>query len=124
MRDLKRNQQTFWYALYEGKEDVTDTSGLKSGEKRIDYSDPVKMKANIAPASGLTYLTAHGVEIPYSNTIVTCEMDCPISETSILWIGIEPTDGEGNPVAHNYIVKNVSRGLNNIMYTVDRVELK
>lgn len=124
MRDLLRNQQKFHYALYEGKERVTDALGLKTGEKRIGYSDPVEMKANISPNNGTTYVAAFGLDLQYSNTIVTCDMDCPISETSILWIGIEPTDSEGNPVAHNYIVKRVAKGLNNILYAVDKVELR
>lgn len=124
MRDLLRNQQTFYYALYDGKEDVTDTSGLKTGEKRISYSEPVAMKANISPNNGTTYVAAFGLDLQYSNTIVTCDMECPISETSILWIGIEPEGSKGNPIPHNYIVKRVAKGLNNILYAVDKVELR
>jgi hypothetical protein len=51
-------------------------------------------------------------------------MNCPISETSILWIDKEPFDNEGNLTSHNYIVKQIAKGLYNIAIAIDKVELR
>lgn len=124
MRDLARNQQAFYYALYQGKTEVTDSQGYKTGEKKLTYSDPVLMKANISPSTGYTDVAVFGKDIRYSKTFTTCDMSCPITETSILWIDKEPYDDEGNLTAHNYIVKRIAKGLDNIMFAIDKVELR
>ena len=124
MRDLKRNQQAFYYALYQGKTDVTDSDGYKTGEKKLSYSNPVLMQANISPSTGYTDVVVFGKDVQYSKTLVTCDMSCPITETSVLWIDKEPLDSEGNVTAYNYIVKRVAKGLNNIVFAIDKVELR
>jgi hypothetical protein len=124
MRDLKRNQKVFYYALYEGYEDVEDTDGNKTGEKRISYGDPIKMYANISPASGYANVAIFGKDVQYNKTIVTCEMNCPINETSVLWIDKDPYDGNNNVTPYDYTVSQVARGLNNIVYAVNKVEMR
>lgn len=124
MRDLKRNQQAFYYALYQGKEDVVDSNGLKTGEKKISYGNPVKMKANISPVTGYVSDNIFGKDLQYDMTMVTCDIDCPIDEFSVLWIGIEPFDADGNQVAYNYTVTKVARGLYNLLFALSKVEAK
>ena len=124
MRDLKRNQQTFYYSLYLGKENVVDIYGNKTGEKRIAYGDPVEMYANISPANGNASTDIFGKDLQYSKTIVTCDMECPITETSVLWIDMEPYDDQNNLLPYDYMVTQVARGLNNIVYAVSKAEVR
>jgi len=124
MRDLKRNQQVFYYALYQGNELVVDSDGNKTGERRISYSDPVRMDANISPANGYASTAIFGKDLQYSKTIVTCKLDCPITETSVLWIDKEPYDVQGNLTPYDYTVSQVARGLENIVYAVNKAEMR
>ena len=124
MRDLKRNRQTFYYALYQGNENVVDSNGHKTGERRVSYSEPVKMHANVSPANGYANTAIFGKDLQYTKTIVTCEMECPITETSVLWIDKEPYDGQDNLVPYDYTVTQVARGLNNIVFAVSKVEMR
>ena len=123
MRDLKRNQQVFYYALYQGKEDVVDRDGNRTGEKRISYGTPVKMFANISPANGYANTAIFGKDLQYNKTIVTCNMDCPITETSVLWIDGEPYDEQENLLPYDYTVTQVARGLDNIVYAVSKANM-
>ena len=125
MRDLKRNQQTFYYAMFaEATEVIDPVSGLKTGERTKTYTTPVAMKANISPARGYADLKIFGKGLDYSKTICTCEMDCPITEESVLWIEKDPFDGNGNATSYNYIVTQVAKGLDNILYAVRKVDIK
>ena len=131
MRDLKRNQQTFYYALYQGRSDVSDSSGFKTGEKYVSYGAPVEMRANISPADGSTYDAIFGKDLQYSKTLVTCNMDCPIDEESVLWIGKDPyvSQVSGSSTIsvltpHNYTVTKVARGLGNIVYAIKQVNIQ
>ena len=124
MRDLKRNQQTFYYALYTGVTEVTEpNSTVKTGERIKTYANPVAMKANVSPARGYADLKIFGKGLDYSKTICTCEMDCPITEESVLWIEKSPF-GENNTItSYNYIVTQIARGLDNILYAVRKVDI-
>ena len=124
MRDLKRNQQVFYYALYQGNENVVDNDGNKTGERRVAYSDPVKMYANISPANGYANAAIFGKDLQYTKTIVTCDLECPITETSVLWIDKEPYDDQQNLLPYDYTVSQVARGLDNIVYAVKKVEVR
>ena len=123
MRDLKRNLQTLYYALYQSNTNATDTSGNLTGERKKVYGDPVQMKANISPARGVADVEIFGKDLDYTRSVLTHDMTCPITETSILWIDKEPTDGNGNAVPHNYVVTQIAKGLNNIVYAVRKVEV-
>lgn len=124
MRDLKRNQQAFYYALYQGKENVVDSNGNKTGEKSITYGTPVKMYANISPANGTASVNIFGKDLQYTKSIVTCKMDCPITETSVLWIDKEPYDEQQNLLPYDYTVTQIARGLDNIVYAVSKAEMR
>ena len=131
MRDLQRNQQTFYYALYQGRSNVSDSSGFKTGEKRVTYGDPVKMKANISPADGNASDAIFGKDLQYSKTLVTCNMDCPIDEESVLWVGKDPyvSQVSGSSTIsvltpYNYTVTRVAKGLNNIVYALRQVDVR
>lgn len=122
MRCLKRNQRFFWYALYNGETELTDSDGLYTGEIGPGYETPVQMKANISASKGTADTELFGEDLQYSRTIATDDMNCPITEESAVWIEREPVDGEGNAVPHNYVVKGVAKSLNHIVYAVAKAE--
>lgn len=114
MRCVERNKQTFYYALYEGTEDIVDEEGYITGTKVV-YSEPIKAKANINPAKGKTTLDLFGIDSSSYQRVILMEKT-DIKEDSVLWIGIEPTDN------YNYIVKKVAKGLNSVAIAIARVE--
>lgn len=115
MRSLERNKQKFYYALYSGVTDVTDSNGDLTGEKTITYGTPTEMRANIAPASGTAIIEQFGVDSRHSRLISTTDMACPLDLQTVLWIGEVTT----NPP--NYKVVGIARSLNSINYVVSEI---
>ena len=116
MRNLKRNEKSFYYALFSNvSASGTDSDGWDTGIPSTNYGTPVQMKASISPASGSASVQQFGTSIDYDNAIITYDMDCPIDENSHLWIGKSITD------SYNYIVKKKAVGLNIISYAVKRI---
>lgn len=122
MRCLKRNQKSFWYALYNGETEQKDSDGLYTGEIGPGYETPVQMKANISASKGTADTELFGKDLQYSRTIVTDDLSCPITEESAIWIGRNPTDKSGNPVPHNYVVRRIAESLNSIVYAIQEVK--
>ena len=118
MRGLKRNKQNIYYALYEGKKDITDEYGNKTGESEIIYSEPVLDKMSISAAKGSAELDMFGINVNYTKTMITDNINCPIREDSIIWIEKAPQNG-----THNYIVVKTTKSLNNIVYAVKEVDV-
>lgn len=118
MRNLNRNKQAIYYALYTGMEEATDSNGLYTGELVGTYSDPVKIMASVSASRGTSDVDLFGINESYSNTVIVDDMTCPISETSRLWIGVSPDDN----TPHNYEVPVVARSLNHITYAVTKVD--
>ena len=137
MRSLKRNKQKMYYALYEDSKPAyeTDADGniiydiMPDGEKvpRITgtttsgYSMPVEFEENISTSKGEASAAVFGVDTDYTCTISTCDMKCPISETSRIWKETEPVfneDGTVNGDSADYTVVKVADSLNSVMYAV------
>ena len=116
MRSLERNKQTFYYALYSAVTEVKDENGDYTGEREITYSSPVKYRANISAARGESETAPFGIETNYSKTISTSDMDCPIKEDTVLWIGKDPTTDP-----YNFFVVKVAKSLNCILYAIREV---
>lgn len=122
MRSLERNKQVVWYALYSGMAPVLDEWGNDTGQVAPSYSNPVKFKARVSPNKGSSSEEAFGIMTDYDRAIVTTD-NLPITETSILWIGIMPiieTDGS-TLTAHDYKVVKVAPDLNVKQYAVKKV---
>ena len=118
MKCLKRNKQKFYYKTYIGETAILDDEGFKTGEYTQGYSDPVEMLANISPASGNTYTEMFGRDVSCDKIIVTDDLECPITESSLLYIDRLPTEGEAD-----YVVSRVSKSLNSISYAVKKVDI-
>lgn len=115
MRDLKRNQQTIWYALLNVSIDVDEwgnTNDVKT------YGDPIETKMSLSANKGEASAQAFGADLSYDREMSTHDMNCPIDEYSRLWI-----DGRDTNETHNYIVKAVSKSLNCIRYAIERVNV-
>lgn len=119
MRALARNKQTIYYALYDGKTKVYDSNGLFTGDHKPSYSAPVKATMNVSPARGSAAVEMFGVNTNYSRIVVTDDLACPITETTVLWIGPEPNQTASN---FNYRVVRIGRSINSISYAVAEVE--
>ena len=114
MRGLVRNERGFYYALYEGKEELTDEYGNKTGEYIVIYSKPVKYKGNISAAQGEIQNRQFGTSEIYDKVITLCNTSIPVDEYSILWVDNLPVikaDGTTD-TPHDYIVKKVATSLN------------
>ena len=122
MRLLDRNKQAVYYAVLTGFTDATDALGNLTGEKVKTYSTPVKTRMYVSAARGSASDEVFGVDTPYTKVLITDDMSCPITETSRLWVGIEPVVGQTEN-EHNYIVTQVAKSLNHISYAVKEVDI-
>lgn len=146
MRNMKRNKRRFSYALLQTKIDIEDEYGDYTGEPILVYSEAVSQKGNYTPARGVSTTEMFGNLQDYDRVIVVDDMDCPIDENSIIWIG-KPVDDEAEmyvPLSpedtldpaddlypeevgylyegYNYVVKHVAKGLYSIAYAISKVD--
>ena len=122
MRILKRNTRPFHYCLYLGKARIIDEYGNKTNEKQPFYSEPVRMVANISPATGQSHAEQFGNLEDYDKVIVTDWVDCPIREDSVLFVDKEPEIENGRPL-YDYIVKRVAKSINSISIAIRKVDV-
>ena len=115
MRDLKRNQQTIWYALLTVSKDMDEWGNTKDIKT---YGEPVPIKMSLSGNKGEASQVAFGTDLQYDREMSTHDMDCPIDEYTHLWL-----DGRDTADTHNYIVKAVSKTLNSIRYAIEKVNV-
>ena len=135
-----RNDTDFWYCQYDPTTEykVLDSYGNETGEIVPAYGAAVPAYANISPAVGVAQTELFGALESYDKVIVTRDMECPITEQSVLfidkqpeWVNIPTYAIANNTVAnvtyqvpaYDYIVKRVARGLDSISYAVRKVEI-
>lgn len=126
MRNLARNKKTVYYALYSSKTEIVDANGNKTGDKRIEYTEPTAIRVSVSASRGEAYADPFGINLNYSKTVITDDMDCPIKEDSVLWIDKEATaevDGKTTVTPYNYVVVRKAVSLNNISYAVREVSV-
>lgn len=133
MRCMQRNKVKFFYALYEGKEAITDEYGNVTGEYAVKHGNPIEFSANISAAKGETQTRQFGENVSYDKVIAMDNDSPPIDEYSILWIDTTPELNEDGSLAvdskgevktpHDYIVKKVARSLNGVSYAVSKVSV-
>ena len=115
MQSLMSNQRTIYYALYLGMSDIT-RDGYKTGEKKKNYADPVAFPCNVSPARSPADAEPFGINTDYDRTIVTCDLTCPITEDTILWLG---TSSVSEP--YNYKVVRRAESLNGLLFAIKEV---
>ena len=136
MRSLKKNKQKLYYATYsdeipvyesdeDGKIKYTEIDGemvpIPIGTM-AGYNKPVVFYANISAGKGDVQADVFGSSVDYSRTISTCDMDCPITKLTRLWIGREPQyneDGSVNGDSANYeVAAPPAQSLNGIVIAI------
>ena len=127
MRSLARNKQKIYYSLYTGQSsDIRDEYGNVTGEPQLTYADPVEYHINVSAARGTADLEQFGINENYTKTMVTNDVNCPISETTRLWIDKEAmvTEDEVTTITpHNYVVVSVARSINSVTYAIKEVSV-
>ncbi len=117
MQSLASNTQKIEYALYQGMQDRL-VNGKKTGEKVKTYSNPQPYRIYVSPSKGEANVEMFGQDAEYTNLMSTCDTSCPIDEDTILWIGKSSQQGK-----HNYRVTRVARGINTILYAIQKVDV-
>jgi hypothetical protein len=118
MRIMEKNKSDFYYALYESKTAIDDEYGNSTGQYKINYSVPVKMRANVSFAVGEAQIQQFGNFSDYSKVILTENINCPIDENSVLFVDKDPEfDEDGSPL-YDYYIQKVSASTNFIAYAI------
>lgn len=133
MRCLNRNKRPFWYALYSDKNEVVDQSGFRTGQFRVKYGKPVQIRGNISAAKGDASTRQFGDDLSYDKIIVLGDPNVEIDEHCVMWIDRTPnldaygelaaTESGGYATPHDYIVREVARGLDSVSIAIGRVNV-
>ena len=121
MRCLERNKQSLHYALLKSKTERVDDYGNKTGEYDYEYYTPVELRCNISKASGEAKTEFFGIETDYDSVLVLDDVGCPISEDTILFLGVTPAVTQEGEYNNNYIVKKVAPSLNSVSIAIKEV---
>ncbi len=124
MVGMARNKQTFWYALYDHSEPIYDKYGNETGEKAV-YGNPIMCRANVSASRGTTAEDLFGINAEYTKTINPLPLNCPIDETSILWVDKAPVIEEdgSTKTGYDYKVTQVAESLNHKAYAIFKVDV-
>ena len=113
MRDLRRNQRTFYYATVVGTEAILDEYGNDTLEARTTWSEPILSKANISANVGEEVVEVFGSHTEYSRTISMTK--CPLTEGDKVWFGAEPS------AENNYTVAKIADSKNGFLVALREV---
>lgn len=118
MRQLKRNQRDMYYALYDKQVPVEEGSW----EEKASYKQPVPFKASLGNGNSDSEDRPFGTDVDYDRILCSTDMSLPITETTLLWIDIEPTfneDGTVNSSSANYkVAAHPLDGLRNLRIAI------
>lgn len=138
VKGLEINKRTFWYSNYVGSSNVRDANGHLTGEKLIEYSTAVEMRANISPATGNSNAEQFGSLDDYDKVIVFTG-ESPIDEHSVLFVDKDPEyttvttyeTVEGDLVEksyqvplYDYVVRRVAQSINSVSIAIAKVTLR
>lgn len=118
MRTLERNKRTIHYAQLIGSTPIKDEYGNETGEYANEYSPPVPYRIHVSAARGEYTNAQFGGIAHYDRVLVTGDMECPIVETSVLWI-----DKQDTSKPYDYVVTGIARSLNSIAIAVRKVQI-
>lgn len=136
MRGLRRNQRILHYQLYQEHIPVyeTDLDGniiydpvtgepLLTGETKVGYSDPVEFRANVSANRGESSSDPFGIDLSYDKTMVSCNMELPIDELSVLFVDRKPEFDAGGNLTNtaDYKVAKVAKSLNSVLYAIKKI---
>lgn len=108
MKALKRNKQRFYYCLFQGEVEKRNEQGRKTGERILQYAEATEMLANISTATGQSSTEQFGNLENYDKVIVFDDLNCPIDESTVLFIDKEPEYSQA--VTYNITESNTLLG--------------
>ena len=117
MRTLLRNKTKVSYATFAENTPILDGDGMETGEYTSGYSEPVEIWVSVSANKGEASIEPFGTDLDYTKTVITDDLNCPITETSHLWIGVPTSE------PYNYSVAKVAKSLNHITYAVKEVSV-
>ena len=140
MRISTRDKRTFWYALYLGKTEKTETIGtgqsaqtIRLGEYEISYVTPQMAigyvsipRGTAMSASGNAEIREYGVDTEYRRYVFVegAEGITSLNVDSVMWIDRDPAfDKDSQPtfdIDPDYRVTRVAHSLNHTIYEVKK----
>lgn len=120
---MRINKRPFYYCLFSDKEPIEDEYGNETGEMRVIYEAPVQMLANISQATGQSNTEQFGNLENYDKVIVTDDLNCPIDESSVLFIDKEPEYSLAGDPMYDYTVRRVAKSINSVSIAVRKVNV-
>ena len=124
MRSLNKNKRQIHYALHLKDDPILDEYGNETGESLPIYGETAELRCNISSSSGEEVVQAFGSFTNYTRVVCVADNNCPIAEQTIVWFGIAPTDENGDPIPHNYIVTRKADSKNGILYALQEVKVR
>lgn len=118
MRGLNKNKRLIHYALYLGDNAIRDEFGNETGEYLPVYGDVTPLWCNVSSASGEDAVQAFGSFTNYTRVLCVVDIDCPLSERSIVWFGVSPDK------QYNYVVTRKADSKNGLLYAVQEVKVR
>lgn len=118
MRELDRNKQKIFYALFESVSSILDEDGYDTGENEPVYGSPIALSINVSGASGENAIQQFGSTIDYDRVLVTCDLTLPIDEQTVFWI-----DNTDTSKPYDYVVKKIAKSLNSTLIAVKKVRV-
>lgn len=130
MRLLARNKKKVWFANPTSVTPVTDSDGLRTGSYTMAYGTPTLARMSVSVSSGANNLGSQGmaeinpfgITSAYTHRMTTEDMNCPITEESLIWY--RKTPGETfNEVPHNFKVVRIAYSDNHVTFYVKEVDV-
>ena len=124
MRNLIKNQRTIYYLNFLNYENVVDSQGNLTGEKRIVYAPKRKLNTNISGARGSSQIEAFGTDIRYDKSFVLTAKEfanTKITENTVFFVDTKPTyNSDGIPL-YDYIVERIADSINEVVIAITKV---
>ncbi|MBQ2768092.1 MAG: hypothetical protein IJF49_08475 [Clostridia bacterium] len=116
MRGLARNRVPFWYAHADGREEVVDENGNRTGSYRPKWGIIRAARANISPSRGAVGVESFGAYADYDRIICYSPHDgIELRELDAVWID----NARNSP--HDYVVTRIARSKNSVLAAIRRV---
>ena len=127
MRSVRRQLRQIWYCILNQRNDgslpVGNDPDPYDGEPSPTYDEAQSIWVNLSPVSGQVGQYEYGQTNDYTHIITTEWTECPITESTVLFVDKQPEyDDWGNPI-YDYIVKRVEHSNTQTVLYVKRVEV-
>lgn len=116
MQLLKKNERAIYIAKCIGASDAGE-NGLYTGDISPVYSEPIKIMANVSPATGFVSAQPFGLAEEY-DAVIHLNASLYINADTVFWLDSEP------PEPHDHVVSRVSRNLNSLAVSVKKVKTR